>query len=260
MTECLKFLPCLLLLLFAACSTHVAGTTEETNALANDEGNLGKDSSETENLQPVVVDTSDVPATDRVMYAAYWSPYWKGTTDEESVRVQIDSEEGGNLTVSYGVESSPFGGSVGAPTATTFGVAIRVAGEGPDVFSEMKTWTGGACYMLTSDVPITLKMGMSPEKEQELEYDLPQATLIGPGEVGNLVLRCLSWLDFEQQGFGPSITIEEAFFDYMTELRFEVQLEDGNNKGSFEIYEIRRGGTGISANVDGTDMTVEDGE
>ena len=260
MAECLKILPCLLLLFLVACSTHVAGSTEEPNALANDEGNQGRDSSETENLLPVEVDTSDVPATDRVMNAPYWFAYWMGDMDEERVRVQIESEEGNNLKVSYDVEASPFGGAVGAPETTMFGVAIRVTGDGPDVFSEMKTWTGGACYMLTSDAPITLKMGMSPEKEKELEYDLPQATLIGPGEVGNLVLRCLSWLDFEQQGFGPSITIEEAFFDYMTELRFELQLEDGNNKGSFEIYEIRRGGTGISANVDGTDVTVEDGE
>ena len=153
----------------------------------------------------------------------------------------------------------PLGGSAGYGVSR-FGIEIRVDGEGPDVFSEMKTWTGGACYMVTSEVPITLKMGVSPEKEKELKYDLPQATLIGPNDVGNLVIRCLSWLDFEQQGFGPAITIEEAFFDYMTSLRFEVPNDDFKYyKGSFEIHQIRAGGTGISANMDGMDITVDDG-
>ncbi len=151
---------------------------------------------------------------------------------------------------------------LGAPDAgrsAEFGVAIRVAGEGSDVFSEMKTWTGGACYMLTSDAPIVLKMGMSPVKERELEYDLPQATLIKPEDVGNMVLRCLSWTEFEQQGFGPSITIEEAFFDYMTELRFEVQLDSGVYEGAFEIYQIRPGGSNVSTDIDGVNISVDDG-
>ena len=191
------------------------------------------------------------------MLSRYWAPYWSGAEGELEVdmHVDVDAEEG--ISVSYEVPMQLGGTSTNVPTG--FGIEIRVDGEGPDVFSEMKTWTGGACYMLTSDVPIVLKIGMSPEKEKELEYDVPQATLIGPNEVGNMVIRCLSWTDFEQQGIGPSITIEEAFFDYMTSLRFELQPDSDDYKGSFEIYQIRKGGTGIDANMDGMNITLDDG-
>ena len=193
------------------------------------------------------------------MMSRFWTPYRNDVADENQVKVEVEATEDEKLIVSYDARSVMGGVGGVSQKSAAFGIAIRVAGEGPDVFSEMKTWTGGACYMVTSDAPIILKMGMSPEKEKELEYDVPQATLIGPNDVGNLVIRCLSWLDFEQQGIGPEITIEEAFFDYMTELRFEVQPENDSQQGSFKIIEIRRGGTGISANTDGMDITVDDG-
>ena len=191
------------------------------------------------------------------MHSRYWAPYWSKADDEACVNmdVQVDAEDG--ISVSYEL-AAPLG-EVSGSKPTGFGIEIRVDGEGPDVFSEMKTWTGGVCFMLTSDVPIVLKMGMSPEKEKELEYDVPQATLIGPNDVGNLVMRCLSWTDFEQQGTGPSITIEEAFFDYMTALRFELQPDSDDYKGTFEIYQMRAGGTGINANTGGMDITINDG-
>ena len=261
MLERLKCLPGLLLLLLVACSTHVAGTTDENNALAENDSSSSVSSSSgilnSSSSGNPASSGSEVPPENSIMDLPYWLPYWGDSVDERQLDVQIERGEDDNMKISYRRLSM-----LGAPDAgrsAEFGVAIRVAGEGPDVFSEMKTWTGGACYMLTSDAPIVLKMGMSPEKERELEYDLPQATLIKPEAVGNMVLRCLSWTEFEQQGFGPSITIEDAFFDYMTELRFEVQLDSGVYEGSFEIYQIRPGGSGISANMDGMDITVDDG-
>ena len=260
MLECLKFLPSLLLFLFVACSTHVAGTTEEPNGLADNDSSSSAQSSgsgkSSSSGQPASSSSGEASELG-VMYAPYWHPYYSDGSDERMIDVQVAMNEDENIEVSY--KRSAAVGTPDTARSTTFGVEIRVAGEGDDVFSEMKTWTGGVCYMLTSDVQITLKMGMSPEKEKELEYDLPQATLIGPGEVGNVVLRCVSWLDFEQQGFGPTITIEEAFFDYMTSLRFEMLLENGDDEGSFEIYQMRPGGTGISADMDGMDITVDDG-
>ncbi|OWV02038.1 hypothetical protein B7994_02160 [Fibrobacter sp. UWR2] len=262
-------------LLSFACTRDVAGTTEETNALAHDESSSslgGKSSSSYSELPSSsgsvgissgVSDSSQVPSdslNDNVLNGRYWNTFRKedGVSDLVSVNMEVDEQEG--VYVSYALAGSPYGGVVGASRKTTFGVSIKVDGSEENAYSDMKTWTSGACYMVTSDAPIILKMGMSPEKERELEYDLPQATLVGPGEVGNLVLRCLSWLDFEQQGFGPSITIEEAFFDYMTELRFELQIEGDNFEGSFKISQIRRGGTGISADVDGTEVHLNDGE
>lgn len=256
MLDCLKFLPCLVAILFAACSTHIAGTTEEPNALANDVSSSSESSSSS--APGSSSSGTEQSAEHDVMYEPYWLPYWGDSVDPDQVDVEIEAETGGSITVSF--RSRAVVGAPDSTGATSFGVAIRVAGEGPDVFSEMKTWTSGACYMATSDVPVVLKMGMSPEKERELEYDLPQATLIGPGEVGGVVIRCVSWLDFEQQGFGPSITIEEAFFDYMTELRFEMQPEGYDSEGSLKISQIRKGGTGIDANVDGMDVYLKDGE
>ena len=285
MINFLKCVPCLFLAFFASCSLFVAGTTEETNALAGqDKEDLSSSSAIETSLSssgPVqgissssaMIETptssagtgvsDSVPyVTDpepNIMLARYWTPYRRNVSDTNQVKVQVEATDEEELIVSYEVAPSMGGLGGVSQRSAVFGIAIRVAGDGPDVFSEMKTWTGGACYMVTSDAPITLKMGMSPEKERELEYDVPQATLIGPNDVGNLVIRCLSWLDFEQQGIGPEITIEEAFFDYMTELRFEVQPENDSQQGSFKIIEIRRGGTGISANTDGMDITVDDG-
>lgn len=302
-----KFLLGILALLGLACSDKVAGTTEETNALANDESSSSStpvkpDTGTSQSLSSsssapvpasssmmggpseqvyssssapkssssnvfsfsssdIVVPSSSAVVSDSassVLQSRYWRPYWIKATDEYMVNMNVDTEEGDEISVSYEV-SQPLGGGQ-SNLVSSFGIEVVVDGEGPDVFSEMKTWTGGACYMLTSDAPIVLEMGMSPEKEQELEYDLPRATLIGPNDVGNMVIRCVSWLDFEQQGTGPAISIEEAFFDYMTSLRFIVQLDDRKYKGSFEIYQIRRGGTGIDANIDGTEINVKDGE
>ena len=282
---------CLLPLLYVACSTNVAGTTEETNALA-DKGDVEVDttvtdvsSSSVEQLissssiddvtsisssnEPAGASSSSAvgipdsattvitdPVEPNVMHSRYWRPYWVDEDDKHMTNVNVEVDEGEEISVSYEVYM-PLGGS--ETSVSNFGIEIRVDGDGDDVFSEMKTWTGGACYMVTSEVPIVLKIGMSPEKERELEYDLPQATLIEAKDVGNLVLRCLSWLDFEQQGFGPTITIEEAFFDYMTSLRFEVPFDTKYYKGSFEIHQIRAGGTGISANTDGMNISVDDG-
>lgn len=262
MLECLKYLPSLLLFLFVACSTHVAGTTEENNGLADNESSSSMQSSgsgvsSSSGHGQADTSSSGDPQENSIMDLPYWLPYWGDSIDERQLDVQIERGEGDNMKISYRRLSMV--GSPDAGSDAVFGVAIRVAGEGDDVFSEMKTWTGGACYMLTSDAPIILKIGMSPEKEKELEYDLPQATLIGPSDVGNMVLRCLSWPEFEQQGFGPEITIEEAFFDYMTELRFEVQLDSGDYGGSFEIYQIRPGGSTVSTDVDGVNVSVGDG-
>ena len=274
MVDVLKYLPCLLPFLFVSCSLFVAGTTEETNALAGNDEYVSSSvdtpyssepvqeiSSSSKDSSGVVADPDSVPTKPErnVMMSRFWTPYRNDVADENQVKVEVEATEDEKLIVSYDARSVMGGVGGVSQKSAAFGIAIRVAGEGPDVFSEMKTWTGGACYMVTSDAPIILKMGMSPEKEKELEYDVPQATLIGPNDVGNLVIRCLSWLDFEQQGLGPEITIEEAFFDYMTELRFEVQPENDSQQGSFKIIEIRRGGTGISANTDGMDITVDDG-
>ena len=309
MNNLLKIVPCFFVAFFVSCSIFVAGTTEETNALAQEESSSSmapyssskpRSSSSTDpntsmsssSYIPVssfsMVDTTDTPKSSGMvtpissssfaqissssfvrssssvetgpspMLSRYWAPYWSNAEDEfdMSMHVDVDAEEG--ISVSYEV-SMPLSGTP-AEVPTGFGIEIRVDGEGPDVFSEMKTWTGGVCFMLTSDVPIVLKMGMSPEKEKELEYDVPQATLIGPNDVGNLVMRCLSWTDFEQQGTGPSITIEEAFFDYMTALRFELQPDSDDYKGTFEIYQMRAGGSGMSANIDGTEVHLNDGE
>lgn len=296
MNNLLKIMPCLFMAFFVSCSLFVAGTTEETNALAQEESSSSKTlssssdpsgnsatSQSSSSYVPVssfnTSDSVDVPKSSGMvtpassssytwsysssatepspMLSRYWAPYWSNAGDEleMNMHVDVDAEEG--ISVSYEVSMPLSGTPTDVPTG--FGIEIRVDGEGPDVFSEMKTWTGGACYMLTSDVPIVLKIGMSPEKEKELEYDVPQATLIGPNEVGNMVIRCLSWTDFEQQGFGPEITIEEAFFDYMTSLRFELQPDSDDYKGSFEIYQIRKGGTGIDANADGMNITLDDG-
>ncbi len=281
MADFLKFLPCLFLGFFVSCSLFVAGTTEETNALAGqDKEDLSSSSLEktlsssslvqslssssapksSSSSMVVAPSSSDVPfePPSGLLQSRYWHPYWAKAEDEYMVNMRVDAEEGDELSISYQV-SQPLGSGSSAHVSP-FGIEVLVDGEGSDVFSEMKTWTGGACYMLTSEVPIILEMGMSPEKEKELEYDLPRATLIGTSDVGNMVIRCVSWTDFEQQGTGPAITIEEAFFDYMTSLRFVVQPDESTYEGSFEIYQIRKGGTGIDANIDGTEVNFKDGE
>ncbi|MBR4783630.1 MAG: hypothetical protein IK012_00020 [Fibrobacter sp.] len=270
MPDRLRLLFCLLPFLVASCTFFVAGTTEETNALADNISSSSELSSETDvkssssiwqgipDTTTYVPDSSTTlePDEHNVMLARYWRPYYNSGVEENQLDVQIETDEDENIYVSYKMDSLT--SESDQDSVAVFGVEIRVDEEGG--FSEIKTWTGGACYMVQSDVPLVLKMGMSPEKEKELEYDLPQATLVGPSDVGNLVIKCVSWRSFKQQGFGPTITIEEAFFDYMTTLRFEAQLENGNHEGSFKISEIRASGSGISADIDGTQVTVNEEE
>jgi len=304
MTDFLRQLLCLAPFVLASCSLFMAGTTEETNALASEDELISSSmeipvsssspvpqsssvplSSSSGDVTQIVDSSGSLPLssdtpvpsssgtvdpvsssssakTDTASQKILQSRYWHQFCNEDPnvyVNVNVDVDEGDEISVSYEIPMPLGGGSSTHPEMAGFGIAIRVAGDGPDVFSEMKTWTGGACYMVSSDAPVTLKIGMSPEKEAELEYDLPQATLIGPAEVGSMVIRCLSWLDFEQQGFGPEISIEDAFFNEMTELRFEVHPEEDDYKGELRIYQIRAGGSGISADTDGLDISVNDG-
>ena len=304
MREFLKFLPCLVPFLFTACSLFVAGTTEESNALAGvaeeDAVILSSSSESTSSSLAQVVESSSgiyfepvgavsssseawivVPTsspTDSLplepasssggfvkdsgdvaaLQARYWYPYWNEGPDRSMVNMDVDTEEGDEVSVSFTV-SMPLGGG-SSPELAGFGVAIRVDGDDSTAFSEMKTWTSGVCFMMTSDAPITLKIGMSPEKEGELDYDLPQIELITAQSAGSLVINCKSWSEFKQRGTGAvAITGEEAFAQ-MTALKFEAHPTERTYKGTFEIYDIHAYGSGLNVNIDGTDVSINEGK
>lgn len=192
------------------------------------------------------------------LQARYWYPYWNEGPDRSMVNMDVDTEEGDEVSVSFTV-SMPLGGG-SSPELAGFGVAIRVDGDDSTAFSEMKTWTSGVCFMMTSDAPITLKIGMSPEKEEELDYDLPQIELITAQSAGSLVINCKSWSEFKQRGTGAvAITGEEAFAQ-MTALKFEAHPTERTYKGTFEIYDIHAYGSGLNVNIDGTDVSINEGK
>jgi hypothetical protein len=201
-----------------------------------------------------VKDSGDVAA----LQARYWYPYWNEGPDRSMVNMDVDTEEGDEVSVSFTV-SMPLGGG-SSPELAGFGVAIRVDGDDSTAFSEMKTWTSGVCFMMTSDAPITLKIGMSPEKEEELDYDLPQIELITAQSAGSLVINCKSWSEFKQRGTGAvAITGEEAFAQ-MTALKFEAHPTERTYKGTFEIYDIHAYGSGLNVNIDGMDVSINEGK
>ena len=158
MINFLKCVPCLFLGFFVSCSLFVAGTTEETNALAGqDKDDLLSSSAIETSLSssgPVqgissssaMIETptssagtgvsDSVPyVTDpepNIMLARYWTPYRRNVSDTNQVKVQVEATDEEELIVSYEVAPSMGGLGGVSQRSAVFGIAIRVAGDGPE--------------------------------------------------------------------------------------------------------------------------------
>jgi len=292
MSDCLKFLICLFAISLCSCSPQVAGTTEENNGLAREETNSQAEISSS-SAQFVVAYSSSIlieipvsssgsvvdPSTGSsgyvdtllsgsgegiglvdsgttaklAMHAPYWYPYWKDGQDEGFVDLDVETTEEESVNLTYTLDMPA--GAWDPPMVGGFGLAIRVEGDDSTAFTRMKTWTQGVCMALWSVTPIVLKIGLSPEKERELGYDLPQIDLVTDSSAGsgNMIINCKSWSEFKQRGTGPVTISGTEAFAQMTSLKFEVVSGRGLS-GAFEIVDLYAYGSTIMVGAGDADL------
>lgn len=185
----------------------------------------------------------------------YWYPYWiDHGVDRASMEVESDERFG--VTVSFEVPQHGAGGwGGGFPSSPApFGVAIRVEGDDSLVFAEMKTWTHGICFVLLADAPVSLKMGLSPEKERELMDNVPQVEVVSRAEAeqGDLVTDCKRWSEFRQRIPAMAEITGEDVFEQMITLKFEVNPVRYNQQGELYIFDLYAYDEEFDPSVDST--------
>lgn len=127
------------------------------------------------------------------------------------------------------------------------GVAFDIAGStdswgGPAVAADASAM-GGLCIAYTSDFAASLELGLSDEKEAEVGYDIPFASL---PKATSVVVKDIPWSSFKQAGWGTGkITGEEAAA-MLKSVRFKIQGKDGMT-GSFNVMSVGALGGGCSA-------------
>ena len=221
MNNFLKCLPCLFMAFFVSCSLFVAGTTEETNAIAGqDKEDLSSSSIEISLSSSTPASSSSQPGSQTAdtvtteptsssssmmfsfssssaepggfgkMNAAYWYSFCMGTLCKDGASAELsgstdEAEEGHaeGVEVAFDVSSGWGIGGVGAPDEETYiGAAIRVVSEdGEPTFSEILNWTKGVCFVLSANAPVWLKIGLDPYKMWDMELNTPKIQLVAPG-------------------------------------------------------------------------------
>ena len=129
------------------------------------------------------------------------------------------------------------------------GIAFDIAGpadywDGPAVAADASAM-GGLCIAYTSDFAASLELGLSDEKEAEVGYDIPFASL---PKATSVVVKDIPWSSFKQAGWGTGkITGEEAAA-MLKSVRFKIQGKDGMT-GSFNVMSVGALGGGCSGYV-----------
>ncbi len=127
------------------------------------------------------------------------------------------------------------------------GIAFDIAGpadywDGPAVAADASAM-GGLCIAYTSDFAASLELGLSDDKEAEVGYDIPFASL---PKATSVVVKDIPWSSFKQAGWGAGkITGEEAAA-MLKSVRFKIQGKDGMT-GSFNVMSVGALGGGCSA-------------
>ena len=127
------------------------------------------------------------------------------------------------------------------------GIAFDIAGpadywDGPAVAADASAM-GGLCIAYTSDFAASLELGLSDDKEAEVGYDIPFASL---PKATSVVVKDIPWSSFKQAGWGTGkITGEEAAA-MLKSVRFKIQGKDGMT-GSFNVMSVGALGGGCSA-------------
>lgn len=127
------------------------------------------------------------------------------------------------------------------------GIAFDIAGpadywDGPAVAADASAM-GGLCIAYTSDFAASLELGLSDEKEAEVGYDIPFASL---PKATSVVVKDIPWSSFKQAGWSTGkITGEEAAA-VLKSVRFKIQGKDGMT-GSFNVMSVGALGGGCSA-------------
>ena len=116
------------------------------------------------------------------------------------------------------------------------GVAFNIGGAnsyGEPYVVNASAWDG-VCVVYTSDMDITLEMGLGSDYDKALEYDVPTATLLASKST---IVKNITWSSFKQGGWGNGGTISgTAASKKIASLKFKFQGEDG--VGNFNIMSI----------------------
>lgn len=118
------------------------------------------------------------------------------------------------------------------------GVGFNLAGTEDDL-ADASAW-GGICVVYTSEVPITIELGLGSDGDASVGYDVPSVTV--PKSITGDV-RDYPWHEFEQGSWSVvgKITGEEAS-TRLVSLKFKFQNEDGMI-GNFNIMSVGRYGS-----------------
>lgn len=113
-------------------------------------------------------------------------------------------------------------------------LAFNVAGESAGVPQPADVWHEwfGLCVQYSSDYPIRVELGMGPEKDEALDYDLPWWNLPASKDV---VTECKQWNSFNE-GNRSGMTGDEAS-SKLVSVKFFIYGEDGKT-GSFNIIGV----------------------
>ena len=117
------------------------------------------------------------------------------------------------------------------------GVAFDVAGPvewGEPAVTADASAMGGICIVYSSDAMAALELGLSDDKEAELGYDIPFASL---PKSTSATTKDLPWSSFKQAGWGNGKISGEEAASMLKSVRFKIQGKDGST-GAFNIMMI----------------------
>ena len=128
----------------------------------------------------------------------------------------------------------------GVLTYSYVGVAFNIGGadrSGEPYIVDASAW-GGVCVVYTSDIDITLEIGLGTDYDKLVAYDNPAATLAA---AKNATIKNVTWASFKQQGWGVKDGGEQisgtAASKQIASLKFKLQGKDGS-KGNFNIMSV----------------------
>jgi hypothetical protein len=151
--------------------------------------------------------------------------------DENSLTPVI--EECGGVCGKYSLDE-------GILTYSYVGVAFNIGGasrSGTPYIVDASAWKG-VCVVYTSDIDITLEIGLGTDYDKLVAYDNPAATLAA---AKNTTIKNVTWASFKQQGWGVKDGGEQisgtAASKQIASLKFKLQGKDGS-KGNFNIMSV----------------------
>jgi hypothetical protein len=115
------------------------------------------------------------------------------------------------------------------------GVGFNVAGEKNDVLSlaDASSW-GGITVTYSSDMVISMELGMGEDIDNQYGFDLPYVLL---PKSAAAVTKTFTWAEFKQAGWkGKTISGEEAS-RILANVRFRIQGRTGST-GKFKIMSV----------------------